>query len=103
MPHVAGDDVEPHVDLAEEGLDLDHLGHLAGGGDEFVEGARRGLVEREAQETSTSQPRRRQSITPPRPGSRPPARIRSSRRQQVASVTPARSASSAVGADGSAW
>jgi hypothetical protein len=42
MRHVAGDDVQAHIDAAKKGLDGNHLGHLAGGGDEFVKGARVG-------------------------------------------------------------
>ncbi len=33
MRHVARDHRQAHIDLAEEGLDLDHLGHLARGGE----------------------------------------------------------------------
>ncbi|KKK71461.1 hypothetical protein LCGC14_2913700, partial [marine sediment metagenome] len=35
MRHVPRDHREPHIDPPEKGLDLGHLGHLAGGGDEI--------------------------------------------------------------------
>ena len=48
VTHIAGDDVKPHIDAAEKGLDLDHFGDITGRIEEFVERAGIGLVEREA-------------------------------------------------------
>ena len=49
VAHITRDDVQAHVDLAEEGLDLGHLRHFARGRQKFVEGARICLVDCEAE------------------------------------------------------
>jgi hypothetical protein len=47
MPHITGNHRQASIDPAKEGLNLDHLGNVAGCGDEIVKGPRIGLVQRD--------------------------------------------------------
>ena len=61
-----GNDRQAHIDPAQERLNLDHLGNLAGRGSEFVKGARVGLVQRDAKRHRDPEPQ-----CPPINGRRP--------------------------------